>query len=164
MMRISKAIVALTVIYLLALPSSDPWDVGFGAVLALAITLTFRQFLFAEEELAEEPFIRRMARLPALLVATLLVIARGTVDVARAVLSPDGPQNAEFVELPIIEQTVEGLAINNLLLTLSPGSVLVEVDDESNSRLMHYLDASDEEAVKADARRFYERFQRPVWP
>lgn len=163
-MRIGKAVIALTVIYMLALPSSDPWDIGFGAVLALAISMTFRRFLFAKEEPVEEPFIRRMAQLPALLVATLLEIVRGTFDVARAVLSPDGPQHAGFVELPVVEQTEAGLAINNLLLTLSPGSVLVEVEDEKQSRLMHYLDASDEEAVKADARRFYERFQRPVWP
>jgi multicomponent Na+:H+ antiporter subunit E len=163
-MRIGKAVIALTVTYMLALPSIDPWDIGIGAVLALAISVTFRRFIFADVEMVGEPFIRRMARLPALLVATLLEIARGTIDVARTVLSPGGPQHADFVELPIVEQSESGLAINNLLLTLSPGSVLVEVEPEKQSRLMHYLDAADEDAVKAGARRFYDRFQRPVWP
>lgn len=69
-----------------------------------------------------------------------------------------------FVTVPIEERTPLGVAVCGLVTTLSPGSVLVEVDEERGVMLFHVLDASDPEAVRAQQREFYERYQRHVFP
>ncbi|CCF84740.1 Na+/H+ antiporter subunit E [Nitrolancea hollandica] len=50
------------------------------------------------------------------------------------------------------------------LITLAPGSVLVDVDWERGVMLFHLLDASDPDATRATVARFYERYQRAVFP
>ena len=155
---------ALAAIYALALGSADPWDLGLGAVLGLAVALTFRAFLFPVTEGASAPMLRRVAGVPALVLATVVDIVRGTLQVARAVLSPSPPREAGFVEIPIGARTPMGLTVSGLLNTLSPGSVLVDVDPMAGTWTIHDLDASDEQGVVDDAQRFYERYQRPVWP
>jgi multisubunit Na+/H+ antiporter MnhE subunit len=50
------------------------------------------------------------------------------------------------------------------LTTLSPGSVLVDIDWQRRDMLLHVIDASDPDAVRADLERFYDRYQRRVFP
>jgi multisubunit Na+/H+ antiporter MnhE subunit len=51
-----------------------------------------------------------------------------------------------------------------MLDTLSPGSVLIDHDPAAKTWTIHTVDASDEEATARELERFYERYQRPVWP
>jgi multisubunit Na+/H+ antiporter MnhE subunit len=162
--RIVGATEILAGIYALALASADPWDLALGAGLGLAVVLTFRGFVLPGAVLPAWQVARRLVGLPPLLAATLVEVARGTVAVARAVLAPARARHAGFVVLPVLEQTEAGVAMTGLLTTLSPGSVLIEVDPQAQTRTMHVLDASSPEEVAEQVRQFYERFQRPVWP
>jgi len=162
--RIAIATAILTGIYALALASADPWDLALGAALGLCVALTFRGFVLAGAALPARDVARRLVGLPALLMATLAEVARGTVAVARAVLVPARARHAGFVVLPVLEETETGVAMTGLLTTLSPGSVLIDVDPRAQTRTMHVLDASSPDETAEQVRRFYERFQRPVWP
>jgi len=69
-----------------------------------------------------------------------------------------------IVAIPIEERTPIGVAVAALAFTLSPGDVLIDVDEEEQVMLIHVLDASDPEAVRARHRNFYERWQRRAFP
>jgi multicomponent K+:H+ antiporter subunit E/multicomponent Na+:H+ antiporter subunit E len=164
MMAVIAVIAGLTVVYALALASADPWDLALGAVLSVAVVVTFRRFLFPGRGPAPSSLVRRAVRFPALAMAEVGEILTGTVAVARAVLSPSPPTTAGFVELPLGDRSESGVAVNALLITLSPGSVVVDVDPVARTWIIHALDVSDPAAFQAGIDRFYERYQRPVWP
>jgi multisubunit Na+/H+ antiporter MnhE subunit len=164
MTRIVLTTAALAAIYALTLGTTDPWDLAAGMVLGLSVVLVFRRFLFTEPEARPSTLLRRAAGLPALLLATVIDITRGTLQVARIVLSPGPPRHAGFVEIPIGERTPTGVVVSGMLNTLSPGSVLVDIDPAAGTWTIHALDTADEEGLREDVQRFYERYQRHVWP
>lgn len=164
MIRFLATAAALTAVYALALSSADPWDLGLGALLSLVVLIAFRDFVHVGESGSLRPVWRRVARFPALILATFISIVQGTIQVARVVLTWSPPRGAGLVEIPKGARTDIGVAISGLLLTLSPGSVLTDIDTEAQTWTIHALDAADEEAVRATVEEFYDRYQRPVWP
>jgi multicomponent Na+:H+ antiporter subunit E len=69
-----------------------------------------------------------------------------------------------IVLVPIGERTELGVAVTGLLAGLSPGSMLVEVDSQRQAMLFHVIDAHDPDAVRDHLDRFYQRYQRRVFP
>lgn len=164
MMRRIFALAALTAVYALALASADPWDLAIGATLALAVLLAFGRFILPDGELSPRLVLRRAAHVPALVFATAVSVVRGTIQVARVVLGQTSSRHAGFVEIPNGDRSETGVVIGGLLDTLSPGSVLIEIDPERHTWTIHALVAPDEAAVRAELDRLYERYQRHVWP
>lgn len=101
---------------------------------------------------------------PRLVAATIADITRGTVNVARISLAPKVPRNEGFVTIPNGRRTESGVVISGLINTISPGSVLIDIDPEDQTWMIHVIDASDPDAVVEEVQEFYERRQRPVWP
>jgi len=56
------------------------------------------------------------------------------------------------------------VAVTGLIVGLSPGSMLLEVDEQQRMMLFHVIDARDPEAVRAQIDRLYQRWQRRVFP
>jgi multicomponent K+:H+ antiporter subunit E/multicomponent Na+:H+ antiporter subunit E len=164
MMRYVIATAGLTAVYALALASADPWDLGIGAALSVSVLLAFGRFILPGEALPFPVVLQRAVRFPALALATVALIIRGTVQVARTVLGRTSAKYAGFVVLPRGERTHSGVVVNGMLETLSPGSVLVEIDEGDDTWTLHVLQAEDRDEVRADVERFYDRHQRPVWP
>ncbi len=163
-MRTLIGTVLLAVTYCLALASADPWDIGLGLVLGFLVMRGFRGFLFPEPAPAGINFLARLAHLPALIIAVFVEIVRGTVNVARAILSPQLPETHGFVSIPIGSRTEQGVDFSGFLNTLSPGSVYIGIDTDANSWVIHALEAEDAQEVASDAQAFYEKYQRPVLP
>lgn len=154
----------LTLIYALALESFKLWDLAIGALIAAALlAATWRQ-LFAEHQDVPGGVLRRAVAFVPFALAVLRDIVVGTWQVALVSLRLRPLPQVGIVAVPIGERTPLGVAVSGLVTTLSPGSVLVEVDEERGVMLYHVLDASDPEAVRAQQRAFYERYQRHVFP
>jgi multisubunit Na+/H+ antiporter MnhE subunit len=164
MMRTLLGTLMLAATYCLTLASADPWDIGAGILLGYLVLRGFRGFIFNEPGATPGEVARRVVYLPRLVVATFAEIVRGTIVVARAVLSPHVPEKQGFVSIPIGRRTEDGVIFSGLLLTLSPGSVYIGVDRAADSWVIHSMDTSDEAVVVADAQNFYEKYQRPVLP
>ena len=156
-------VAVLTVVYLLSLGSVDPLDAAEGLVLATALSLGLRGRL--ERPQGTGPSLAvRVAAFPRLLGGLLVEVLRGTWDVALRVLGLRPVEGSGIVLIPIGERTELGVAVTGLLAGLSPGSMLVEVDAEHRAMLFHVIDASDPDAVRDHFDRFYQRYQRPVFP
>lgn len=163
-MRTLIGTVVLAGIYCLALASADPWDIGLGLVLGFLVLRGFRSFIFPEPSPAESTVLRSLLHLPRLIIAEFVEIVRGTINVARAVLSPQLPETHGFVSIPVGTRSEKGVDFSGFLNTLSPGSVYIGIDTDANSWVIHALDAEDSQQVAADAQAFYEQYQRPVLP
>jgi multicomponent Na+:H+ antiporter subunit E len=156
-------VVLLTGVYLLSLGSLDPLDAAEGLVLAAALSLALRGRL--ERPHGAGPSLAgRLAAFPLLVGGELVEVLRGTWDVALRVLGLRPVECSGIVLIPIGERTELGVAVTGLLAGLSPGSMLVEVDPERQAMLFHVIDASDPDAVRDHLDRFYQRYQRRVFP
>lgn len=155
---------ALAAVYALALASADPWDLVLGAILGGSIVAVFGGFMFTGEPHSVTTLARRAAHFPMFVLATIADIVRGTLVMVRVVFSRNPAQNTGFVEVPIGQRSESGLAVSGLANTLSPGTVVVEVDRGSGTWTVHSIDAKDEDALRAEIERFYQRYQRPFWP
>ncbi|MFN8591593.1 MAG: Na+/H+ antiporter subunit E [Thermomicrobiales bacterium] len=164
MSRWLLSVLILTAVYCLALASRSAWDIATGVVISVGVLAAFRQFMFPGAALGVSDVVNRAMQVPRLMVATAVDIMRGTVAISRVVLSRDPSRNSGFIDLPIGERSASGLAVNTLLNTLSPGTVLVDVDRDAETWTIHAIDVTDPEAVRDDIASFYQKYQRPVWP
>ena len=155
-------VAVLAAVYLLALGSFHPFDLALGLLLAAGLSFGLRGRL--ERPQGEGPLAARVAAAPLLLAALLAEIARGTWDVALRVLGLRPVEHPGIVAIPIGERSELGVAVTGLLAGLSPGSLLLDVDHERRAMLFHVIDASDPDAVRAQLDRFYQRYQRRVFP
>jgi multisubunit Na+/H+ antiporter MnhE subunit len=88
----------------------------------------------------------------------------GTIEVARYSLGLRHVNHQGIVALPIGKRTRLGVAVSAWATTLSPGTALVDVDWSAGQILLHVIDASDPEAIRAAHQRFYDRYQRHIFP
>ena len=141
------------------------WDWLLGAVFAVVMLCLFRGFLFSGKSLPRmrNLFLRFIAFVP-LCLATIVLITRGTWQVTLVVLNLRPLPQSGLVTVPIDEMTPTGVSVIALITTLSPGTVFLDVDWENKTMLFHSLDASDPAKVRADIHRFYQRYQRFVFP
>jgi multisubunit Na+/H+ antiporter MnhE subunit len=164
MSRFLLAVVFLALVYALVLASADPWDLATGAAVAGTLLWGSRRFVFGER-------IAPVARLPLRVLAfvpfaaaVVWDITKGTWQVALVVLHVRPLAHPGVVQVPIEDRTPIGVVVSTMAMSLSPGSFLVDVDWEQRVILMHFLDASDPDAIRARQRHFYRRFQRRVFP
>ncbi len=168
-MRYVFAVVALTLVYALALASFHPWDLLIGAGLSAALTFSFGWIVF-EPESESGPTVRRpklLRRVVAFVPFCLAVIwdvLVGTWDVALVTLHLQPLKNPGIVSVPIGERTPTGVAVWALATSLSPGSYFMDVDYGQEVVLIHVIDARDPEAIREQHQYFYRRYQRKVFP
>ena len=158
------ALAALVAVWLLTLASAAGADVVVGAVLVGAVAFGLRPPpMRAEARRGPSPLVR-LAATPALVAVALADVVQGTWDVALRVLGVRPLDRPGLVLVPIGDRTELGVAVTGLIFGLSPGSVLIEVDDGRRMMVWHVVDARDPEAVRARFERFYDRYQRRVVP
>ncbi|WP_257298793.1 Na+/H+ antiporter subunit E [Haloarchaeobius sp. FL176] len=81
-------------------------------------------------------------------------LVTANIDVARRVLSPSMPIDPSVVEVPLrVESAVAITTIANSI-TLTPGTLTMDYDEERNSLFVHTLAATDEESVVEPIRRW----------
>ena len=164
MSSVAKVTGAVTVVFALGLASLDPVDLLLGALLGTALGVALRGRL--AEAPAGEPggLAPRLAAVPGFALAVLVDVAQGTWDVALRVLHLRPINQPGVVLVPIGRRTPQGVAVTALIFTLSPGSVLVDIDWPRGMMLVHVIDAGDANGVRDRFARLYDRHQRRVFP
>ena len=169
MARYAFAVVALTLVYALALASFHPWDLLIGAVLSSILLFSFRRIVFGTDpgsEATRRPGLllhRALAFVPFCLVV-LRDILVGTWEVALVVLHQRPLVSPGIVAVPVGERTPTGVAVWAVVTGLPPGSFFVDVDRERGVALIHVLDARNPEVFREEQEDFYRRYQSKVFP
>ncbi len=153
-------LVLLCGVWLLALGTVSAGDIVVGLILSAGLLLLLDS---RSERLANPPLGRRVLAFGPFFLASLWDVLVGTWEVTLVVVGRR-PAAPGYIEIPIGSRTPTGVAVTSWLITLAPGSVLVDVDWERGVMLFHLLDASDPDATRATVARFYERYQRAVFP
>jgi multicomponent Na+:H+ antiporter subunit E len=163
--RFLVSLVLLTLLWALALASADPWDLLIGALLSAALLWVLRGFLFTQGLRLPLPGLpRRLLAVVPFAVAVLFDVVRGTWQVTLVCLRLRPLARPGIVAIPMGERSETGVAVTALAATLSPGSVLVDVDWDHRLLFFHFLDASDPDRLRSVQERMYERWQRHAFP
>jgi multicomponent Na+:H+ antiporter subunit E len=117
--------------------------IGLG--IGLPVAFVFRRFYLPELAVGD-----RLAGLPyatVYLAAFVWELVTANLDVAYRVLAPSMPINPEVVEVPL--RVESDLAITTIAnsITLTPGTLTMDYDDERNSLYVHAIDGRDIESV-----------------
>lgn len=164
MKRALFSVVLLTLVYALVLASFEPWDLAIGAAVSGVLFFAARGYLFGDEPEMGGSLPGRVAAFAPFAVAVVWEVVVGTWEVALVTLHLRALENPGIVAIPIGERTPTGIAVTALVMTLSPGEFLVEIDWERKVMLMHVIDATDPGTIREKHGEFYRRYQRKVFP
>lgn len=92
---------------------------------------------------------------PVLLYYLFIDILRGTWQVVKVTIGIEPLRRPGIIKYPIPTKSRYGAGPVGYFITLSPGSFLVDIDWEENVLLVHVLDASDPDALRRDAEKYY---------
>jgi multisubunit Na+/H+ antiporter MnhE subunit len=135
---------ALVAIYLLVLTSARPGDVLIGALLALPIAVALRP---RHPGRPGGPVLTRVWAAAGLLAQTAAEVVRGSWRVARYCLGGEGSPG--LVEIPRGDRSRHGVAAWGVLTGEAPDEIPVDVDEQRGVLIVHLVDASDPDAVRA---------------
>jgi multicomponent K+:H+ antiporter subunit E len=142
----------------LALASSlTPIDLAGAAVLAIVLPLAAGRLIDARAPVARPGAAVRLA----LVVLWDIVLANAVV--ARRVLGPIARLRPAFVVVPLDTQHPQAVALLASIVTMTPGTVAAEIDDDRSRLLVHVLHTDDPARVVADIKSRYERPLREIF-
>lgn len=137
----------LAAVYLLVITSLAPGDLLAAGVLGLAASLALRPRDEARGGAQPHP-ARRLAAAAGVALHTAAEMARGSWRVARFCLDRRG-EELGFVELPRAGRSRHNVALWGVLTGEAPDEYPVDVDEERDVLIVHVVDASDPDAVRA---------------
>ena len=162
--RYVLAIALLTLVYALMLASFAPLDLLLGAAISATLLFLSRRFVFGDASREAGRLPGRLAAFLPFAAAALWDVLRGTWRVSLVTLHIRTLTEPGVVAVPVGERTEAGITVSGMVTTLSPGTFLVDVDQERGAMLIHTIDASDPEALRRTHQEFYERYQKRVFP
>lgn len=156
-MRFGLFVAALFLFWLLLSGHYTAWLIGAGAVTALAVALFGRRMEYGDEE--GFPVERLGA---GILYWPWLVwqIALSSVKVSAIILHPRLPIAPRLVRVSSGQRTPVGIATYANSITLTPGTLTVEIDDPRHELVVHALTADTaDELVRGEMGRRVSRFE-----
>jgi multisubunit Na+/H+ antiporter MnhE subunit len=167
MIRVALAIAVLDAIYLLVVGSRAALDAAIGAVLAASVLVALRPY---HRQASPRPRGRwHLARVPRAIIAIVELagssardIVAGTVQVMHVVLGLSSASRAGVVTVPVSELTETEQAVSALVETLSPGSVVVDLDHRRQQMLLHVMDVTEADALRRRHREMWERYHARI--
>ena len=148
MKRLLQLSLPLFVVYLILSGNVTPPNLVVGALAALGVSLLLPSFDLPPLSLARVPsFV--WASIRYVFVVAWDVI-RGGYSTARIVLDPNMPLNPGIIAIPSGSKTELGTALSAHAITLSPGELVVEMDDEG-MMYVHCLNTDESERYAAEA-------------
>jgi multicomponent Na+:H+ antiporter subunit E len=137
--------------------SFDAFNLTFGFVLgAFALALI-------REQLGTDGYFGRGYRVVGLVLLFLKELVKSAVKVAITVLTPRLDLKPGIIAFPLsLERDVEITLLANLI-TLTPGTLSIDVSDDRKILYVHCIDVPDVDAAIADIRDGFERRIREVF-
>ncbi len=135
--------------------------------MALAPAMTIGQFLlgsvlaiiipcFTQRLWPDRPRLRRPLLAARLFLRVLADIIIANIEVARLVLGPLDRLNPHFIEIPLDMDDPFVATIFACIITLTPGTVSVDIDRTRRVLLVHALNVTDIPGATATMKRRYE--------
>ncbi len=144
---VSLAVLAL---WMALAPSPSAGNLILGAAVALAIPWLTHPFW------PDRPRVARPLAATLLFIRVLGDIVTANIEVARLVLGPLDRLNPHFIDIPLDIDDPFVATILASIITLTPGTLSVDIDRESRRLLVHALNVTDQAALIDDIKQRYE--------
>ena len=137
-MRLIMIAVTLFAYWLLLSGHYTPWLIGAGAVCAAGIVAFGARMGFADEEGFPAGLLPRAVTFwPWLAVE----IVKSALDVTRLILDPRLPISPKLIRVDATQKTAVGLTTFANSITLTPGTISVEVSERNRQIWVHAISA-----------------------
>jgi multicomponent Na+:H+ antiporter subunit E len=146
----------LTLVWMMLWGSTSWLTALGGAVIAVALMTAFRQ---PAMPLGVGP---HPGRLLVALGWVLIDVVRSTVTVAWAAVRWGPATRSELIRVVAPACSSEILVLASSLISISPGTMVVEIDNERSELLVHVLPVQDLERSRTELRRTTERLVRAL--
>lgn len=128
-----------------------------GALLAAALSRFPRATAAAGPTIASRDELKRRATVAARLSAIVLKdIVVANLQVAARILGPQARLSPRFVWVPLEVQRPASITLLAGIITMTPGTLSVELSDDHRWLLVHGLDIGDADGLVADIKTRYE--------
>jgi multisubunit Na+/H+ antiporter MnhE subunit len=151
-------------VYLLTVASLAWEDLAIGLAATAVLLALFRNVLLPRRLPSSLGVLRSIAAFPLFVLAIVGEIVKGTWNVALIVVGARKLEHPGIVRIPLGDRSPASAGVAGLVMTISPGTFLVAVDEEAGEMLIHAIDASDPEKIREDYRVLYERYERHILP
>lgn len=122
----------------------------FGFVLGGIVLVLIR------EQVGALSHFRRAFRATVLAFTFVWELVKSSVNVAILVLSPGRTLSPAIIAFPLSLTSDAGITLLANMLTLTPGTLSMDVSDDRQTLFVHAMDAPDTEAVIADIKNTFE--------
>lgn len=140
----------LFVVWLLLNNTLEAAHVLLAAVLALLLPHLTERFR------PEKPRPRAPLAMLRLLFVVLGDIVVANIEVARRILGPERAIRPQFVRVPLALRDPHAIALLAAIITMTPGTVSADLDEDRTVLLVHAFNVDDEAALVAQIKRRYE--------
>lgn len=126
-------------------------NLAFGFVLGGLILAMIR------DEAGSVSHFRRVLRAVLLGLTFIYELIKSSVNVAIIVLSPSRNLQPAILAFPLDVETDHEITLLANMITLTPGTLSVDVSDDRKTLYVHAIDAPDVDAIIADTKSSFER-------
>jgi multicomponent K+:H+ antiporter subunit E len=140
----------LTLFWLLLVNELSAGQIALAVLLGLMLPILTLRFS------AARPPVRRLRAAAALLVVFLYDLIVANLVVARAVLGSMSHVRPRFVQVPLEMTEPTAIALLGGLVSLTPGTVLIDIDLRVGILTIHVLLAGDDAVFARDIKTRYE--------
>jgi multicomponent K+:H+ antiporter subunit E len=147
----------LFVVWLLLNNSVSAGHLVLAAVLAIVVPW------FTEKLHPNRPALKHPATIVRLGLVVLWDIVKSNVEVARRILGPESAIQPRFVWIPLAIRDPHGIVSLASIITMTPGTLSVDVTEDRRYLLVHAFNVDDEAALIADIKARYEAPLREIF-
>jgi multicomponent K+:H+ antiporter subunit E len=130
---------------------------ALGALLGLVLPLAFAALT------PRVTTLRRADLALSLLCVFLKDIVVANLEVARRILGPEAAIRPRFVWVPLGITNPQGIAVFAAMITMTPGTLSVDITPDRGWLLVHAFNVDDEAALVRDIQQRYERPLREIF-
>ena len=135
-------------------PANLAQELLIGLALGVAVAGVFRRLFPGRTDLGRAVRATPYAALYMAVFTWDLVTAN--VDVAKRVLAPSMPIDPDVVEIPLRVETPFAITTIANSITLTPGTLTMDYDDDTNTLYVHAMNAPNRDAIVDPIRRWEE--------
>lgn len=121
----------------------------FGLVLGPVVIIPFKSLYNFEAEVSFRDKIRRIPKQLKYLAMLITEIIKANIMVAKIVLQPRININPGIISVPIRAKTDAGITAIANTITLTPGTLTIDVADDRSALYVHVIDIDDREKIRA---------------
>lgn len=155
-----RAIILLAVFYLILTANLQFSNIIVALLLAMLTLLLVRP---QRQKMEPAQFLPSVVAGVRYIVVLLVDLVLSGVQVARMVLSPSLPIRPGIIAIPAQTESELGAALSAHAITLTPGNLVVEMDDD-NTMYTHCLDATDSAKKSDDAQKMRRDMLDKIFP